>query len=204
MVGIVDFQEAKTILSKTIGEEFTFWADFVNETIQELNLNQVAKILDVGTGWGIMTIILALNGFNVLTGEPESSREGNNHGEHHRGFSDWRKSAKAVGVENKIKYQQLDAEDLPFPDKSFDAVFMLDTLQHIEKKRIALKECLRVFKSKGILCVIELNKNGLKYCQTEFGFTPDFIVPMAFLKDEKFSVEVITGRLTNAYVLSKS
>ena len=50
----------------------------------------------------------------------------------------------------------------------------------------------------------ELNKNGVAYCQKEVGFTPDLVIPMAFLKDEKLSVEVITGRLANAYMLRKS
>ena len=196
----MDFQEAKTILSKTIGEEFTFWAEFVNEIIQELNINQKDKFLDLGTGWGIMAIILALNSFNVITGEPETSIEESHQG----GFSDRHKSAKAVGVENKIKYQQLDAEALHFPDESFDAVFMLDTLQHIKKKIRALTDCLRVVNSKGILCVIEHNKNGVEYCQTESGFTPDLVVPISFLKDEKSTVEVITGKLANAYIFKKS
>jgi len=200
----MDFQKASTILSKTVGDEFTFWAEFVNKTIQKLNLNQKAKILDVGTGWGVMAIILALNGFNVLTGEPEEHGEGSSHREHHGGFSDWRISAKAVGVENKITYKSLDAEDLPFPDESFDAIFMLDTLQHIKKKATALKECIRVVKNNGIVSIFELNKKGVEYCQNEFGFVPELVVPMNFLRnDTKFMHEVITGKLVNAYILRK-
>ena len=197
----MNFEEAKKILDKTIGEEFAFYADFVNESIKKLNLNKDSKILDLGTGWGVVAIILALNGFDVLTGEPEEEAEGEHHGEF---CSDWRESAKAVGVGNKIEYQHFDAEGLPFPDESFDAIFMLDTLQHIKDKAMALKECMRVVKPNGIFSVIELNENGVEYCRSELGFVPDLVVPMDFLKnDNEFSVEVIIGKLVNAYILRK-
>ena len=111
---------------------------------------------------------------------------------------------KAAGVENKIKYQQLDAEDLPFPDESFDAIFMLDTLQHIKEKAKALKECMRLVRHNGIVNIFELNKDGIEYCQHELGFTPDLVVPMDFMKNNnELSVEAITGKLVNAYILRK-
>jgi len=160
--------------------------------------------LDVGTGWGIMAILLALNGYNVLTGEPKKDIEECHHGRHHHDFySDWRESAKAVGVMDKVKYQHLDAEDLPFPDQSFDAVFMLDTLQHIKHRKQALKECLRVVKP-SIVSISEMNEKGVEYCQKEYGFTPDLVKPMNYLKDgNEVSVEVISGERVNAYILRK-
>ncbi len=197
----MNLEEAKKVLDKTTHGEFTFYADFVNESIKQLNLDKDSKILDIGTGWGIMAIILALNGFDVLTGEPEEEAEEEHHGEF---YTNWRESAKAVGVENKIEYQHLDAEDLPFPDGSFEAIFMLDTLQHIKEKAVALKECMRVVKSNGIVGIIELNENGIEYCRSKYGFVPELVVPIDFLKNEnEFSVEVIAGKLVNAYILRK-
>ena len=57
---------------EVLGKEFAFTADFVNEIIQNLNLPKNARILDIGTGMGNMAIMLALNGYKVLTGEPET------------------------------------------------------------------------------------------------------------------------------------
>ena len=167
----MDFEEAKKKLDKKTHGEFTFYADFVNESIKKLDLDRDSKVLDVGTGWGIMATILALNGFDVLTGEPEREAEGGHHGEHPHGeFIDWRESAKAVGVENKIRYQHLNALGLPFPDGSFDAIFMLDTLHHVKDRALALKECMRVVKPKGIVGIFEMNANGVEYCRRIYGF----------------------------------
>ena len=203
----MDFEKAKRIIDKTTHGEFSFYADFVNETIQKLNLDKSSKILDIGTGWGIMSILLALNGYNVSTGEPEGKAEEHfeEHHHHENSHTNWRESAKAVGVIDKIEFQHLDAEDLPFPEQSFDAIFMLDTLQHIKHKEQALKECLRVVKPQGIVSIFEMNEKGVEYCQKEYGFTPDLVIPMNHLKGEnKVSVEVISGKLVNAYILRQT
>jgi len=204
----VDFEEAKRILDKTTHGEFSFYADFVNETIQKLNLDRGSKLLDIGTGWGIMSILLAFNGYNVLTGEPEGKAEEEHFDEynhHENAHLNWRESANAVGVIDKIEFQHLDVEDLPFPEQSFDAIFMLDTLQHIKHKEQALEECLRVVKPKGIVSIFEMNERGIEYCQKEYGFTLDLVIPMNHLKDDnEVSVEVISGKLVNAYILRKT
>ena len=115
---------------EVIHDDFARNAEFINRVIKQLNLDKISKILDIGTGLGAMSIILALNGFNVVTGEPEVDPERDNYDDylqdegdkedhdHHDFFeSDWRESAKVVGVENQITYQYFDAQDLPFPDE---------------------------------------------------------------------------------------
>ena len=64
----MDITQAEEIL----GKQFGAVAEDANRLIQHLRLPQNAKILDVGTGMGYFAVILALNGYNVLTGEPES------------------------------------------------------------------------------------------------------------------------------------
>ena len=108
----MNFEEVKRILDKKTHGEFSFYADFVNESIKKLDLSKNSKILDIGTGWGIMAILLALNGYNVLAGEPEAKAE-ERHAEKHHHQKDtqpnWKESAKAVGVIDKVNYQHLDA-----------------------------------------------------------------------------------------------
>lgn len=200
------YEEAKKRLDKTTRGEFSFYADFVNDSIKNLNLSKNSRILDIGTGWGIMAIILALNGFDVLTGEPKGEVKGEHHGKSHNEFySNWRESAKAVGVEDQIKYEYLDVEDLPFPDNSFDAIFMLDTLQHVKHRGQALAECLRVVRRGGIITLFEMNEKGVKYCKRELRFTPELVIPMNYLEnDNKSSVETLIGQLVNAYILRKN
>lgn len=43
------------------------------------------------------------------------------------------------------------AEALPFPDKSFDVVSILDCIEHLEDDARALRECRRVLKNDGVL-----------------------------------------------------
>ncbi|GAG21489.1 unnamed protein product, partial [marine sediment metagenome] len=54
---------------EVIHKDFLKDIDFINKTIIKLNLPPDSKIIDIGTGIGAMSILLALNNLNVLTGE---------------------------------------------------------------------------------------------------------------------------------------
>ena len=201
---------------QVIHEDFTGDADSIDKMIKSLNLGKDSKILDIGTGLGAMSILLAINGFDVLTGQPEEDPEWEEHEkdhcqhdeehehQHEYTMSNWEDSAKAVGVEDKIKFQYLDAENLDFPDESFDGIFMYDTLQHVENRAAALNECLRVMKPDGLVCVIEWNEKSIKETEEEYGFTIDYINPEEILNRDDISVELVTGNLVNMFIMRRS
>jgi len=209
-----------TILAKykKIFGEFATDADFINDIIISLKLAKNSKILDIGTGMGAMSILLALNGLDVLTGEPEqtSGREGEDHHQHnieahyendeeHRGESwgDWRKSAKNLGVEDQITFQNFDVQDLSFEDEFFDSIFLYDTLQHVKNRVIALNECIRVVKNDGTIVVLEWTKKQIEEDFKKYGYKIEYIDPRDIIDRADIKIEELNSEMVNVYLLRK-
>jgi len=179
-------------IKESLGERFSRDADFLDSLVKKLNLPRNSKVLDVGTGWGHMAIILALHGFKVITGEPKGTY-----------WADWKSSAKKVGVEDMITFKPFNAENLPFEDAFFDAVFLYTTLHHISNKERAFSELLRVMSSKGILIIIELTEDGVEVVRQMYRGHPDAVDPRDYTKNLDLKVEVIESRHLNGYLYKK-
>ena len=198
---------------KEIFGEFATDVDFISEVIDNLYLDMDDFILDVGTGMGAMSILLALKGFRVLTGEPEldpESEEEAHHGHHHKecddeSWNDWRTSAKTLGVENLIKYTNFDVQSLSvnLVNQLFDAIFLYDTMQHVKDRKNALNECVRVLKEDGVIVIIEWTKNQIEKDFKKYGFKIEYIDPRVFVDLEQVSIEELTSKAVNAYLLRK-
>ena len=63
-----------------------------------------------------------------------------------------------TGRQGNIEFVQADAQDLPFPDDSFDCVTIAFGLRHVTDKDKALRSMLRVLKPGGRLLVLEFSK----------------------------------------------
>ncbi|MBY8992732.1 MAG: class I SAM-dependent methyltransferase [Candidatus Lokiarchaeota archaeon] len=180
-----------------LGNEFAFIFNEMNPVVQKLKLEKTAKILDIGTGTGWMAIYLALNKYRVITGEPESD-------ESEYAKQDWLESARKVKVDHMITYTPFNAEDMPFEDSSFDAIFILGTLHHVDDKEAALKECNRILRLNGIVCVFEPNSDALKFIRdNKFPTHPDAVDPRLYIKELPFLSELIELPFYNAYLLRK-
>src|SRR6056297_872637 len=133
------------IAKDTLGEPFSFMAEDVAPVINNLHLSREAEILDVGTGMGYLSIILALNGFKVLTGEPEDD-------DSIHAKRPWKDNARKLKLDHLITFKPFNADSMPFEGQSFDAVFFMGVLHHIEEKNryLVLQESYRV--SKNYVC----------------------------------------------------
>ena len=179
-------------IKEKLGEKFSRDTDFLNIIIDELNLDKNSNILDVGTGWGFMAITLALHDYEVITGEPKGAH-----------WADWKSRAELANVKDKIIFKPFNAEELPFGDAFFDAVFLYTSLHHIENKSRAISEILRVMKYDGSLIIIELTEKGVEKIRERHIFHPDAVDPREFTNKFDLELKKIQSKFLNAYIYRK-
>ena len=109
------------------------------------------KFLEIGTGTGWDTILIAKNTQNIQMTAVDLSDEmlkfaSNN--------------ASNQGVDHKITFIKADAKGLPFEDNAFDAVFSHNMLHHLTEPQKMLAEIKRVVKSDGSIIIRDLIRHS--------------------------------------------
>jgi SAM-dependent methyltransferase len=104
-----------------------------------------SSVIEAGCGVGAQTVILARNSPEARFTCVDLSADSLEHA---------RTRARAAGVEN-VAFRQADIFDLPFPEESFDHVFVCFVLEHLESPREALVSLRSRLKPGGTLTVIE-------------------------------------------------
>jgi 2-polyprenyl-6-hydroxyphenyl methylase / 3-demethylubiquinone-9 3-methyltransferase len=120
---------------------------WILERIKTL-LGSSQDILDIGCGAGFLTNRLAMHGHRV-TGVDLSMRS--------------LEVAAKRDLTQSVRYMQLDAFALPFPDHSFDVVCAMDFLEHVEMPEHIIREAARLLRPKGLLFFHTFNRNWLSW-----------------------------------------
>ncbi len=103
------------------------------------------KVLDLGCAFGFATLRLARRGYETI-GVDSSVR-----------YITWARRRHPHGT-----YILASAEQLPFTDASFDAVLLLDVLEHVVDQHAVIHEVQRVLKPGGTL-MLSVPNRGLLY-----------------------------------------
>lgn len=167
--------------------------------LQELQLPADAAVLDVGTGNGKFAIFLATQGFDVLTGEPETDTS-------HYAGKNWSENADVAGVRDRIRFEAFDASGMPFESDSFDAVFFFGVLHHVDEnlRGNVLREALRVAKDDGAVVFFEPRMDWLEKMQENDPGHPHAANPADYFADPGVREQRIEGSRMDIYIYRRA
>lgn len=111
-------------------------------------LGESKKVLDMACGAGFLSNALAASGHDVTAIDLSE---------------DSLRVARLYDRTKSVRYLSMDAGRLAFPDASFDAVFAMDFLEHVEDPSVMIREAARVLKPGGIFFFHTFNRNLLSY-----------------------------------------
>ena len=108
-------------------------------------------ILEVGTGKGHFALILAKEGYRFTSVDVSEEEQ------------DIAKlNLRYFGLENSVDFKIENAEHLSFEDKSFDIIFSINTVHHLENPFKVMDELARVITFEGKIVLSDFTKDGFE------------------------------------------
>jgi ubiquinone/menaquinone biosynthesis C-methylase UbiE len=150
---IMDLYESGRIIEDSGTENFNeqgeiiipAWKDAEQEKILKtiIKYKQNGKLLDIGCLWGIFLKKAAQNNFEV------------------NGIEPMKKAADYAQRYAHAKIFQGTLEEAHYPDESFDAITVLDVLEHMQNPWSSIEKLKRILKTQGLLIICIPNIKGL-------------------------------------------
>lgn len=120
------------------------------ELMARLRCGEADRVLDVGCGIGKPAFRLArelrVTVVGISISRPQVRRAA--------------AAARAAGLADRVTFQCADMNDLPFPDRSFDAVWAMESLHHVPDRGHALGEIARVLRPGGSVAIADFVLTG--------------------------------------------
>jgi len=118
-----------------------------NFILSKARLTKNNSMLEIGTGKGHMSVVLARKGFRLIS--IDLDRKAQNIARMH---------LKSIKRSRSVILKIMDAEQLRYKDNSFDYVISVNFIHHAKNPNRCLKEMIRVAKNK--LIIADINKRG--------------------------------------------
>jgi ubiquinone/menaquinone biosynthesis C-methylase UbiE len=151
---------------------------FYDLILDHLENHDPGKMLDIGTGNGILVIIAALRYRDTeITGVDFWGKDW----EYSKSVCE--RNAQIARVADRVHYQKEDAASLNFPDAGFDAVvsnLVFHEVKMVKRKSDVLREALRVLKPGGSFAFIDYF-----YDSRYYGESSEFEILLRGLKLQK-------------------
>lgn len=117
------------------------------KTVAAMAVASGEKVLDLATGTADLAILVArLHPQSCVVGLDPSRNM----------LAVGRRKIEGAGLTDRIKLIEGDAQQLPFPDQSFDRVCMAFGIRNVPDRRQALREMARVTRAGGRIAILEL------------------------------------------------
>ena len=133
-------RDEEVVFDPVLGQERRPWNSYwrTYELVQDVYRGPSQRLLDFGCGWGNASMCYAhigyqVSGFDVCEANLEECR----------------RKADRYGFSSSTDFSVQAAENLDYPDETFDVVAGLDILHHVEVEA-ALRQARRVLKPGGI------------------------------------------------------
>ncbi|MFH1387493.1 MAG: methyltransferase domain-containing protein [bacterium] len=183
---------------KQLYKQYGYDQDASRDFILERCLPLTKPVLEIGTGKGHMTVLLAKNTGKVLTIDNSVAEQE---------FA--RLNAAAEGVLEKIGFVVRDAAQLPYPDQSFGTVVSVNAFHHFENPFAVLAEMIRV--CSGKLVIADFNREGfevVRQIHRDEGREHeercgDFSIVGEYLKEHNFTVNRQEGHCQLVYAAER-
>jgi demethylmenaquinone methyltransferase/2-methoxy-6-polyprenyl-1,4-benzoquinol methylase len=132
-----------------------------------LGRNNPQKVLDVATGTGDLAIAIASLHPGEIVGIDISVKM----------LEIGRQKIVARGLSSLISFHEGDAEKIPFPDDTFDAITVAFGVRNYENLRVGLAEMRRVLKPGGIMLILEFSHPEAFPMKQLYAFYSRYIIP---------------------------